>query len=216
VFSEVSFGVSMVFVGREASPDRLPSPGRLAALRDAGRSATAAEAALFRAGWDCALNATSSALVASDCAVSVRKPGFVAVPTVNALLGYELTPRLALAATARVQWRAGAGPLAGVGLGARAEYLLSRPRPRGLRVGVFGGASVGSIQAKPAGKQHVRGAPFASSANVDQLGAALEAGTRVVYRFTDRLGASITGKSQLGLPRTLATLDAALGAEVSF
>jgi hypothetical protein len=215
-FVELGVGISLIHVGEGAHPDHLPSAERLDSLRAGQLSEQAAEDALYRAGWDCAVTNLPRGLEANDCAVSVKKPGFVSVPVLNALVGYQLTPRLDVAATARVQLQHGQGPLAATVLGGRLGYLLTTPRLLGLRVSALVGAGVGSLQAKPASKDRVRSAPFASSANLDSVGAALEFGARGVYQFSEPFGVSLTVKSQLGLPHPLPTLEPALGALLCF
>lgn len=224
MFVDVNLGVGLTHVGSGRSADREPS----AAVIDGAASAATMNAVLdpelaadqLRAqGYDCQTAAVTvmdqPELQAKNCKVAVNPGGFVPVPLLNLAVGYYLTPRFALALTGRVQFRRGQGPLAGLTVGGRGEYLLTKPARDGARFGLLAGVSVGQIQARPPAEGSRKG-PFATNANINGVGAAVTLGARAGYRFVPNFGVNFTPAVNLGLPNFLLALDLSAGIELAF
>jgi hypothetical protein len=154
-------------------------------------------------------------LQVDQCSVAVNPGGMVAVPVLNLALGYYLTPKVAVALTGRFQLGSGEGPLAGILLGGRGEYLLGKPSDKGLRISALAGLGVGQMQARPPAKGSLQG-PYATNANVGGLGMVLNLGAKAGYRFTKNIGVNLTPAFNFGFPNFLFALDLALGAEFAF
>ncbi len=213
---EVSAGVALNFLGSKQSPDSLPPLATVNALRDRDATEREAHQTLFDAGWDCQVEKAPGVLDARDCNVALQRPGVAVVPLLQLVFGIRLSSRVTLSPTARIQLRRGEGPLAGIALGVRAEYLLTTPKVQGLRVSGLAGAALGSMQASPRNPEKVHGIRFASSAHIDALGVVAHVGLRALYRWTRHLGLSLTTALQLGLPNAMFALDTVAGTEVYF
>ncbi|MET0339598.1 MAG: hypothetical protein ABW252_01280 [Polyangiales bacterium] len=226
-FLELNFGVGATYVGSGRAPDHSPPQETLEAATNESRDAEdipdpeIAGEALEREGWACRIQeGEMDSLRFSQCTVAVRPGGFVAIPVVNFAAGYYATERFALALTGRIQFSRGQGALAGILVGARGEYLLTRPVPTGFRLGLVAGFAVGQLQARPPA-EGTRSGPFATNASlgpdgVAKMGVAASAGLRAVYRFLPNLGFSFMPALHLGLPNTLIDIDIAAGAEIAF
>jgi hypothetical protein len=155
-------------------------------------------------------------LTVSDCAVAVNPGGFVAVPVMQIAAGYQFTPKLAGALTARIQLSRGEGALAGTLIGARGEYLLLSPA-KGLRLSGLASFGIGQMQARPPPqKPGIKNlGPFATNGAVGGLGAVLTLGTKIGYRFTPNIGVNITPALNFGIPNFLFALDVLGGVELA-
>ncbi len=222
-FADVNFGVSGVAVGSGRAADRAVSPALVNSIASNPQAQTngsindrKAQVLLRNQGYQCDTSLTTmGALAVKNCTVAVDPGGMVPVPILSIAAGYYVTQRTALAATARIQTDHGQGPLAGMLLGAQAEYLLMKPASKGLRVGLLGGASAGQIQARPHSSSAVKG-PYATNANVGGVGFNVTVGARVGYRFMKYLGVNIWPALNFALPNFLFALDVTGGLEVAF
>ena len=221
-FLEVNFGLAATLVSTGSQPDQTPSEGLMNEIYREVRDANgfpdgpAAQQMLFENGYDCDIQIQETSISARACTVALKKTGFVAAPVLNAALGYYLSPRLALALTGRFQMRRGEGFLAGILLGGRLDYLLTKPAPEGARVAAFIGAGVGSIQARPLADAVGSKGPFASSSNPNGVGAAAQAGLRAGYRFTPNIGIHVAPILSAGLPNFLFNVDVVGGLDLAF
>jgi hypothetical protein len=221
-FFDLSFGVAATYVGEGRAPDRSPR-SVLNAVAQVARdndmlSTTTAEEELRARGWDCeAYPAPENELGARNCTVAVKTTGFVAVPILNVAAGYYVTPRIALALTGRFQLSRGDGPLAGIMLGARGEYLFTTPTERGLRISGLAGLAIGQMQARPPPPDSTKKqGPFATNAGAGGGGAAFQLGARAGYRFIPNFGVTFTPMMNFGIPSFLFGLDLPVGVELAF
>lgn len=218
-FLDVGVGAGFTYVGDGKTADRPPSRqlvnDALAAQIAAG-DPNAGKEYLAQHGWDCnwAPNAAGN-YVASDCKVAVDSKGFVPVMLLNFGLGYYVTQKLGLALTGRIQLDSGEGTLAGILLGARAEYLFTQPKPKGFHMGGILGVGVGTIQAKPPTDKKAT-TPYATSAVPTGVGAGINVGLRIGYRFNRYIGLQLMPGLTVGLPRALLALDLSGGVAVSY
>lgn len=220
--AEFGFGITSVREGR--SPDRAPDPATVewvvGELRRTGKTSEAdADEVLQTRGWDCEPSFTpvENKLRPNKCTVAVDPPGAVWVPLIDFAAGYYVTPRVALALTGRLQLKRGAGPLAGVLLGARGEYLLTQPVEKGLAISLLAGFSVGQMQARPPPKPGKKeSGPFATNALVGGVGSVISLGGKLAYRFHPNVGIVLTPAFQFGLPKFLFAFDASIGPQVAF
>lgn len=216
----VGLGAAMVSNGMRA--DSAP-PGSLLASIDnkltmsGNPSPELAKDLVSREGWDCAvaegLDPTTNRrfYTYSDCKVTVGSSGLVAMPVLNATIGYYVTPRIALAALARYQIGHGQGTI-GLSGGLRADILLTQPTAKGLFAGLLAGVLVGPIQARPPKKAGAETeGPYATSGPFG-----LQAGLRLGYRFTRNFGLQLTPAANLMLGDFMFALDATAGVTLSF
>jgi hypothetical protein len=217
-FLDVGAGVGATYVGDGKTADRPPSQSLVdGALAEVLRtnSPAAGKEYLAQHGWDCDWALKGQSYVANNCKVAVDSKGFVAVPILNLALGYYVTPKLGLAVTGRIQFDAGEGILAGILLGARLEYLFTQPKPKGLHIGGVLGVGVGSLQAKPPTEKKAT-TPYATSAQPGAVGAGINLGVRVGYRFNRYIGLQMFPGLTIGVPRVLMALDVTGGLVVSY
>jgi hypothetical protein len=217
-FLDVGVGVGAVYVGEGKTADRAP-PQELVdaalAAQMAANSPQAGKEYLAANGWDCNWQMSGASYVANNCKVAVNSKGFVPVLILNLAVGYYLTPKLALALTGRIQLDQGQGTLAGILLGARVEYLLTQPKPKGLHIGPVLGVGLGSIQAKPPTEKKAS-TPYATSAPAGAVGVGINLALRIGYRFNRYVGLQILPGITMGLPRFLMALDATGGLVLSY
>jgi hypothetical protein len=153
-----------------------------------------------------------AALLPSKYCVRVKKPGFVPNVALRAAIGRFITERISLAAILRFQFSSGEGTFAGMLLGARAEYLFTAPKPRGLLLSAFAGLTFGQIQARPPADGPSEGAPFAESG---PLG--VHVGGTARYRFMPNFGLFASPELDVMLPKFMINLDLTLlGVEAAF
>jgi hypothetical protein len=217
LFLELGFGLGATYVSSNSTADRGITEPQLRAASDlvGADNIPAVQSILRKQGYDCDLVAAPNGGVQSNgCDLAVNTPGFVAVPALHFAAGYYVTPRFNVALTGRFQLSRGRGTLAGIGLGGRGEYLLFKPKPTGLRTGVFVGAMLGSVQARPGGSG--KNGPFATSSNPNGIGVLVQGGLRVNYHFTKNVGLVVTPALVLALPNTLFNVDIAAGLELAF
>jgi hypothetical protein len=216
LFLELGFGLGATYVSSNSTADRGITQQQLNDAAGLVNNDIAGTRSILRKqGYDCDLVPADGNLIeARECSLAVNTPGFVAVPALHFAAGYYLTPRINVALTGRFQLSRGRGTLAGIGLGGRGEYLLFKPKPTGLRTGVFVGAMLGSVQARPGGSG--KNGPFATSSNPDGIGVLVQGGLRVNYHFTKNVGLVVTPALVLALPNTLFNVDIAAGLELAF
>jgi hypothetical protein len=215
VYVDANIGVALVYVGSGRAADRSPKAA-VDEVSKMGVDAAQADRLLQARGFDCATSTNDNGqLVASNCAVAVNPGGFVAVPVLNLAVGYRLTPKLGAAVTGRFQIGSGEGPLAGIQLGLRGEYLLTKPADDGLELGVLAGLAVGQIQAQPPAKGSLKG-PYATNAKLDGVGMGINVGAKIGYRINKTFGLNVLPVMHIGLPNFLFALDLTAGAEVNF
>jgi hypothetical protein len=226
-YLDLGIGVALTAVGKGRAADRNITSAELndvvgrSAGEDGGLSTDLARGNLASRGWDCAPfitpgdGANGEKLNVQNCAVAVNPGGIVAVPVINFAAGYFVTPSLALALTGRFQIGRGEGPLAGIAVGGRGEYYLTKPSDTGLKFGLLAGFSVGQLQARPPA-DGARQGPYATNANVDGVGAIINAGARMAYMFTPSIGLNVTPLLNFGMPNFLFALDLTAGVTAAF
>jgi hypothetical protein len=223
-YVDVGIGVALTAVGKGRAADRAPNLALRNEIREQATengviNTANAEQLLAARGWDCGASVLETeegqALRLDKCAVAVNPGGIVPVPVINLAIGYFATPKLALALTGRFQIGSGEGPLAGMLIGGRGEYYLTKPSDKGLKFGLLAGLSIGQMQARPPAKGARQG-PFATNANVDGVGLVLNLGSRVAYMFTPSIGLNFTPTLNFGMPNFLFALDLNAGVSLAF
>jgi hypothetical protein len=213
-FLDVGAGVGATYVGEGKTADRSPSVELVTEAQEWVEE-DRADAYLFENGYDCDTS-MEVPLVASNCKVAVKKPGFVAVPIITFAVGYYVTPKIGLSLTGRFQLQRGEGPMAGMAVGGRFEYQMTKPEAKGFHAGFLAGASVGTIQARP-GTESTRKGPYATSAAYSTgVGALAHIGFRIGYRFSRYFGVQAAPQVSLGFPSFLPSLDLSAGLEGAF
>jgi hypothetical protein len=119
-------------------------------------------------GGECAADGTATGpneenLLPSRYCVRVKAPGFASGLALRAALGYFVTQNISLALMTRFQFSAGEGTFSHMLLGARAEYMFSDPKPKGLMVSAFLGGTFGQIQAQPSASGNTDDSPWIKS-----------------------------------------------------
>jgi hypothetical protein len=219
-FVEAAFGVGATYVTGSSAVDRALSPEQFqAALVSGNNDPAATYEVLRRQGFDCDVTTSTGAdgttkLNANNCGLAVKSSGFVAVPALHVAAGYVITPAINVALTLRYQLSSGQGTMAGKAIGVRGEYLLTKPKPTGLRAGVTLGAALGTVQAQAATDRGTP--PFATSANTNGIGMLLQGGIRGSYRVTKNVGIIAAPTLVLALPKTLFAIDIIAGVEAAF
>jgi hypothetical protein len=141
----------------------------------------------------------------------VQTAGYVMSPALRVNAGYFILPRLSVAGLFRLQFSHGITTLAGMLFGARAEYMILKPREKGLMLSAFLGASIGQIQVQaPLGAGQSK-APFIISGL-----AGAHVGATVRYRFHRMIGAFFSPEFDLQFPDSLTNIDITFGPEVAF
>jgi hypothetical protein len=212
-FLDVGIGVGATIVGSGRTADRAPSPVLVGKALEAqvmsGGIEGTAKAVLSKNGFDCDFvqipGSNPPSGQASNCKVAVRSKGLVPVLMLNFAVGRYVTARLGVAVWGRIQLVSGQGPLAGITLGARAEYLLTKPELKGFHMGAILGVGVGTIQARA--PSPTSGTPFATSAPGEGVGGVFTLGLRAGYRFNKYIGLQLTPAFTMGIPRVLTALD---------
>lgn len=224
-FVDLNFGVGATAIGKGKAPDRasLATINEVAGISGDGMGGydlVRADEQLQLRGFDCDPSQVETPMGArlsvKECTVAVRKGGLIGVPLLNIAIGYYVTPRLALALTGRIQIGAGEGPLAGILIGGRGEYLLSKPSDRGLRFGLLGGFGIGTMQARPTSDNVVRKGPYATNGDIGGVGFVVNLGVRAGYRLTKNFGLNFTPAMNFGFPNFLFALDLTAGVELAF
>jgi hypothetical protein len=144
--------------------------------------------------------------------VRVKSPGFAPQLAMRAAVGYFVTRDVSLALITRFQFSAGQGSMSHLLLGARAEYMFTKQKARGLMVSGFLGATFGQIQAQPSADGATGNEPWIKSG---LQGAHI--GTNIRYRFTNNIGMFMAPELDVQLPTFLWNIDlTVLGGEFAF
>lgn len=144
--------------------------------------------------------------------VRVNKPGFAPQVALRANLGYFITHQAAISLIWRFQFSSGQGDFHNMLVGARAEYMFTKRKARGLMISAFVGGTYGQIQAQPSAKNATGNEPWIKSGL-----AGAHVGTTIRYRFTDNLGIFMAPEFDLQFPTFLWNIDlTALGGELAF
>lgn len=146
------------------------------------------------------------------CTVRIRQAGFVPTVALRLTGGYYFTPRIAAALSIRFQPDHGEGNpsiFAGLLIGARIQYLVTKPAVDGFSTALFVGTSYGQIQPHPP-QNDVEGPYVVSGLNGAQLGAAM------AYRFSKNVGIHVTPEVNLMFPTFLFDIDLTAGLELAF
>lgn len=230
-FVEAGLGVGFSALRRGQVPDRLPESATVSEMSE-GLEATArerseyeghvpyentaahVERALREEGWDCNAVQKNEEVRASNCRVASPRGISVLDPILDLAFGYHVLPRVALALTALVQRNHGVGPMAGVVLGLRGEYMLTRPVNRGFQLGAIGGFGIGSLQARS--RRLSEEAPHAASAGPGSVGMTIALGAKAAYRTHRGLAFGVTPLFNIGLPYVLYDMGVTGGIEVAF
>lgn len=151
-------------------------------------------------------------LYPSRYCVRVNKPGFAPALAMRAALGYFITRDVSLALLMRFQFSAGKGSFSNMLLGARAEYMFTKTKARGLMVSGFIGGTFGQIQAQPSASNSTGDEPWIKSG----LGGA-HIGSNIRYRFTENIGFFMAPEFDVQFPTFLWNIDlTVLGGEFAF
>jgi len=122
-------------------------------------------------------------LFPSRYCVRVKSPGFAPQLALRGAIGYFVTQRISLALITRFQFGAGEGTFAHLLLGARAEYMFTNPKARGLMLSGFLGGTFGQIQAQPSTAHGNGNEPWIKSGLQG-----VHIGANIRYRFTNNIG----------------------------
>ena len=153
-----------------------------------------------------------ASLYPSRYCVRVNKPGFAPALALRTAIGYFVTRDVSLALLMRFQFSAGKGSFSNMLLGARAEYMFTKTKARGLMVSGFLGGTFGQIQAQPSASNSTGDEPWIKSG----LGGA-HIGANIRYRFTDHIGFYMSPEFDVQFPTFLWNIDlTVLGGELSF
>lgn len=220
-FGELGFGAGVTSLTKGRAPDRLPDRTflngavNLATDPNTGMVDEAdVERNLRIGGWDCSVDYGGvNGPSANDCSVAAD-PVLVAEPVLDVAVGYYLTPRLGLALTTLLELRRGVGPMAGVLVGARLEYLVSTPTDEGLQVSLVVGGGVGALHVRP--KDSPQGGPRATNTGVGTIGYAASAGLKALYRTDPHWAFGVTPLLHVGLPNVLVLVALTAGVEANF
>ena len=151
-------------------------------------------------------------LFPSRYCVRVKSPGFAPQLALRAAVGYFVTRDISLALITRFQFSAGQGSFSRLLLGARAEYMFTKTKARGLMLSGFLGGTFGQIQAQPSAKDETGSEPWIKSG---MIGANI--GVIARYRFTDNIGIFMAPEFDAQFPTFLWNIDLTfLGGEFAF
>lgn len=151
-------------------------------------------------------------LAPSRYCVRVNKSGFASALALRAAVGYFITRHVSIAAIMRFQFAAGEGDFANMLLGARLEYMITKPKARGLMLSGFLGGTFGQIQAQPATDNATGKEPWIKSG---LQGAHI--GMNIRYRFHKNFGVYMAPEIDFQFPTFLWNIDFSfLGAELAF
>jgi hypothetical protein len=208
-FAEPNAGMDNLLTAWVPDGDSEDTLGELGGECSADGTVTGPES--FRAAQ--AANPTgdnSAALFPSSYCVRMKSQGFVPQVALRANVGYFITPRFAASGLFRFQFASGEGTLAGILLGARAEYLFSEPRATGLLLSGFGGLTFGQIQAQPPSDDSDN-APYAVTG---PLG--VHVGSTIRYRIVPNFGLFAAPEIDLQMIAWMVHIDGTLGVEAAF
>lgn len=211
-FLDVGLGVGNTIIVSGMTADRAPSQALVmgaSAAQGTSGDLSIGKNYLFNKGYDCAWTPQtrpdgSPGIVASNCKVAVRDKGITPVFILNFAVGRYLTPRWGLGLWSRVQIGSGRGSLAGITIGARGEYLMTKPAVSGFHIGAILGAGIGTVQAHPPGAKDT---PYATSAPGKGVGGVFTLGLRAGYRFNKYVGLTLLPAITMGVPRVVTSID---------
>lgn len=151
-------------------------------------------------------------LLPSRYCVRVKSPGFVPGLALRTAVGYFVSERISLALLMRFQFSAGEGTFAHMLLGARAEYMFSKPKAKGFFASMYLGGTFGQIQVKPPATGNTDEAPFIKSG---LQGGHLGANFR--YRIHKNFGFYMAPELDMQFPTFLWNIDLTFaGLEAAF
>ena len=126
--------------------------------------------------------------------------------------GYFLLEDFSVAAVMRFQFSSGNGTLAGILIGARAEYIFTEVVPTGFMVSGFAGFTLGQIQAQPPADGNTDNAPFVKSGLQG-----MHLGMAFRYRLDPNFGLFAAPEIDIQFPTFLMHVDLTLlGVEGAF
>jgi hypothetical protein len=197
VFIRAGVAVGFANISKKTKADRAPSPELVSE-------------ALAENGYDCdftMLSTNPPQAIASNCGVAVRNGGVTWSSAIDLAAGLNVTPAIALAATARIDPKVGMGTMAHALLGLQVEVALLQAKATGFWLSAALGFSVGQVQVRP--PSTAKDAPYARSG---LYGA--RAGVLIGYRFLPRLGIVATPVVHAMFPDTLWVLETNFNLEV--
>jgi hypothetical protein len=219
-YFDLGAGLGLALVSNSTSTDVNPP---LAVATDAANASqgmsgpeklAAADEAAAAQGWNCDVAEVGTGQLSfSNCKTTVAAAGFVAVPILNATVGYFVTPRLALEGAVRYQLKHGEGSWGGLGIGLRTEIQLTEPAADGFHAGLLGGVLLGKVQAQApaAAASKVKEGPYASSGLFG-----VQLGMRLGYQFTRSVGLVVTPIANIMFGNFLFALDLNAGLRFAF
>ncbi|MET0341929.1 MAG: hypothetical protein ABW252_13065 [Polyangiales bacterium] len=226
-FVEMGVGVGFSALRQGHAPDRLPESEALTELVEKSHATVKErghvseeevvahiERELREEGWECDAVQNDEEVRAENCRVASRGGVSVMEPIFDMAFGYHVLPRFAVALTALVQRNHGEGPMAGVLVGLRSEYMLTAPAERGIQLGAIAGLGVGSLQARS--RSLTAHAPHATNAGPGGVGASIALGAKGAYRTNQHLSFSMMPLFNIGLPYVLYDMGLTGGVEVAF
>lgn len=141
--------------------------------------------------------------------VRVATPGLSPSLGLSVVAGYYVLPRVAVAATFRLAFASGVGPLHNMIFGGRAQYALVLPHATGLQLDAFVGGGLGEFQVQPSGNGNPSPWIISGQGNAN-FGAVL------VYRFVRNFGVQASVEAKFMLPTFMFVVDTNLGVVVAF
>jgi hypothetical protein len=212
-FVRAGVAVGFARMNKKTRADRAPSSALVsAALSDEVQTGVtgAAHTRLEKNGFNCdftLLEGTPPSGQASNCLVAVRSSGVAWTSAIDLAAGLNVSPVVALAATARIDPTVGMGPLANLLLGLQVEVALRQAKTTGFWVSVAMGVSAGQVQVRV--PSVTKGTPYARSGLFG-----VRAGLMLGYRFLPRFGIVATPVVHSMFPDTLWVLETNLNLEV--
>ncbi|HEX6240253.1 MAG TPA: hypothetical protein VFZ61_05150, partial [Polyangiales bacterium] len=213
VFVRAGAAVGFAMVGKNSPTDRAPP---VYMVEEAARAAaesgdlTDAQEYLEVQGYDCdvqMVDRNGPGLAVGNCKVGIYRSGMLLSAAIDLALGFDVTPRIALALTARIDPTAGLGTLAHALLGGQVEVALLQPQPTGFWLSGALGFGGGQIQVQPSSSS--KDAPYTRSGLFG-----VRAGLLFGYRFLPRLGIVATPVVHALFPDTLWAVETNVNLEV--
>jgi hypothetical protein len=212
-FVRAGVAVGFAMMNKNTPADRAPPAYRveeavLAQMRS--DDPDAASDYLESTGYNCDvswLEGDMPGIEVSDCTVAMHNSGVVWSSAIDLAAGINLTPRVALAATARIDPKVGMGPMAHALLGLQVEVALRQAKATGFWLSAALGLSGGQIQVRP--PSEVKDTPYARSGLFG-----VRAGLLFGYRFLPRLGIVAAPVVHSLFPDTLSVVETNINLEV--
>jgi len=214
-FLDFGGSIGWAYIGDSAQADT-SVPAALIMGAKPGATDEELKALARRAGWECASRQVpneqgQTVTQLHDCTVAVQQPGFVPNFALQFTGGYYFTSKAYVGVMARAQLDSGEGTLAGILLGARIGYLITKPVEKGFVASLFAGAGVGQIQVQPPAQPGGKAGPWVVSGLGD-----VQLGTSLGYRFMRNVGINVQPQAHFLLPTFLFDLDLVGALEISF